>query len=113
MPTDRDDPACIVTSDDAIALLEQHDLRAVMIVAIRKDGVIDLATDGQDPWTKDVIASYGNAVLSQTFSTVPMRTAFGVGNGGVPKRVSEPELGVLAQDVRAWVVANTHPKAVP
>lgn len=113
MPTDRDDPACIVQSDEAISLRKKHDLRAVIIIAVRKDGVIDVATDGQDIWHKDIIADYAHNLLTSQFSVAPMQTAFGVGNEGVPLRLSDQELAGLPQNVRAWVAANTHPKAVP
>ncbi|AXQ69826.1 hypothetical protein HOU03_gp442 [Caulobacter phage CcrSC] len=113
MPTERDDPACIVTSDDAIALREKHNLRAVIIVAIRKDGVIDTATDGDDRWTKDTIATYAHDLMAHQYTIVPMRTAFGVGTDGIPWRCSEEELEGFPQHVRAWIAANTHPKAKP
>ncbi|UTU08985.1 hypothetical protein CcrJ4_gp236c [Caulobacter phage J4] len=102
-----------MTSDDAIDLLTKHNLRAVVIIAVRKDGVVDTATDGEDRWHKETIANYAHGLLSSTYAVAPFRTAFGVGTGGIPWRASEEELRGMSLEVRAWVAANTHPKAKP
>ena len=112
MPTERDDPSCIVNSDDAGELLHKHNLRAAVIFAVRKDGVVDVATHGDSPFEKEAIAAWAHGVATNTMTTVPFQTAFGVGCAGVPTQIANDVWADQSEPVRQYVDAWTHPEAV-
>lgn len=83
----------------------------VIILAIRSDGVIDVATWGK---SNDHCAYLGTlgAILLKNLPVCPFQTWFGWGNAGVPKQMSAARRSDLGSNTLAWVDRNTHPDAV-
>ncbi len=111
--TDRDDPVCLVNSTDARAVADAHGgrLNAVVIFAVRDDGVIDTATWGETRFHKDAIAAWAHGLARNTVTQVPFKTVFGVGNAGRPQRLSDGALESLSPGFREYVEAWTAPDA--
>jgi hypothetical protein len=84
--------------------------RGAVILAIRDDGVIDLATWGEDATACLTTATWGQAMLG-SLPVCPFQTWFGWGNGGVPRRINDARFRDLSEQQRVFVHHNTHPQA--
>lgn len=107
-----DDPATCIKAADAGALLRDRDLRACVLIGVRRDGRIDVASHGEDAWSCNIIAEWAHGLVSPYgLAQAPFQTAFGLGYDGVPTRLSDAQMDGLAPHVRAFVEAWTHPQA--
>lgn len=72
-------------------LAKDHDLQAVVVLTVARDGVVTVTTYGEDKRKCDAIGEWGQGLWKYTVTVVPFRTIFGWGNDGVPKRLSAEE----------------------
>ena len=109
-----DDPTCDVKIADAEALAKKHDLQGVLIVAVRRDGMVESITYGDHPAQKIAMGDYADTVMQHTITKVPFQTMFGWGNDGVPKALMPVEKLIL-MDEKGWtaeaIERATHPEA--
>jgi hypothetical protein len=110
-----DDPDCGIKIADAQALAETHGLKGVMILGLREDGVAEVITYGDEHVHKIAMAEYAEMIRLRTLTKVPFQTAFGMGNDGVPKALSQVERQILMHE-NGWdeehIERVTHPDAV-
>jgi hypothetical protein len=111
----RDDPEAKVQIQDARDLAAKYDLQGVMIMAIRRDGIVDSITYGDHPAQKAIMGEIADGFLEPMAQEVlPYRTMFGIGNNGIPKRLSPDEhadynlFGFSDKEIDA----QTHPEAI-
>ncbi|UTC28922.1 hypothetical protein MARCHEWKA_04100 [Brevundimonas phage vB_BpoS-Marchewka] len=87
---------------------EQRALQGVILLGVRDDGVIDLATWGADA---EQCAAVARMAAAHALPAAPFQTWFGWGNGGRAKALTEAELEGLTTFQQGWALTNTHPKA--
>lgn len=87
---------------------EQREQHGLLLLGVRDDGVIDLATWGADAGQ---CALVGRMAAEHPLPAAPFQTWFGWGNGGRPKALTEAELASLTAHHRALVLTYTHPQA--
>jgi hypothetical protein len=111
----RDDPEAKVQIQDARDLAEKYGLQGVMIMGIRRDGIVDSVTYGDHPAQKAIMGDIADGFLEPMAQEVlPYRTMFGIGNNGIPKRLSIDEhafhnvYGFTDEEIEA----QTHPDAI-
>lgn len=85
-------------------------LRGALILAVRDDGVIDIATWGSNAAACDAIADWSKEIMDE-LPVAPFQTYFGWGNGGRPKKMPESDLKMLGEAGRAFVERYTHRRA--
>lgn len=86
----------------------QRDQHGLLLLGVRDDGVIDLATWGANAGQ---CASVAAMAAEHPLPATPFQTWFGWGNGGRPKALTDAELASLTTFQRAWALSNTHPEA--
>lgn len=86
------------------------DRRGAVILAIRDDGVIDLATWGKTNDDCTAIGAWG-ADLMDRLPKAPFTTWFGWGYGGRPQKLKPSEMRQLGKIGRSYAERYTHPRA--
>lgn len=106
---DKDVPK--LTVEDAGNIMHQFGYRAIIIVGIRDDGVIDVSSYGRTKADCRVIGDYAQNQFGNHLPIVPFQTWFGWGNGGTPVKVKRVEFQQASPQVQAYITCNTHPQA--
>jgi len=88
-------------------LAEDHDLQAVVVLSVEKDGTVRVSTYGADKEKCDAIGRWGQDLLHTRLSIAPFQTMFGWGNGGVPIGVDVNDLLRLSSNERQYILDNT------
>jgi hypothetical protein len=117
------DPRAIVSADivdqavlddwtrNAVARIKAKPSEGVVIIAIRADGWIDVATWGRTQADCGLTGALGAAML-KNLPACPFQTWFGWGNQGLPKALSDAQVATLNETAQAYVSRNTHPTAM-
>jgi hypothetical protein len=72
-------------------LAKDHDLQAVVVLTVARDGVVTVTTYGEDTKKCNAIGEWGQGLWKYAVSVVPFQTVFGMNNGGIPKRVTQEQ----------------------
>lgn len=80
----------------------------IVLLAMRADGVIDVATWGVNDSDCQRLGTWG-ATLLNALPVCPFQTWFGWGNSGVPKAMAADRLAALTEKQRTYVERYTHP----
>ncbi len=86
----------------ARTLAQVHDLQAVVIVAVERDGTVRVVTYGENPQKCDAIGDWGQGLWRHAISAVPFQTRFGWGNGGHPAPLTVAEFASLTQPAQDY-----------
>lgn len=79
-------------------IAKDHDLQAVVVLTVARDGIVTVTTYGEDKKKCDAIGEWGQGLWKYAVSIIPFQTVFGWGNGGVPKKVSKDQLEVHTRE---------------
>ncbi len=91
---------------------ERFGYRALMIVGVRDDGMVDVMSHARDRADCDIIGRYAQQQFGTHLPMVPFQTWFGWGSAGVPLALTEAQLAELGHAGKLYAIANTHPHAV-
>lgn len=72
---------------EAIGLLERHDLRGVVVIAIGRTGVVSTHTYGENKRKCGALAKWIDGFEERALSIIPFNTVFGWGNRGKPEKL--------------------------
>jgi len=78
-------------------LAKDHDLQAVVVLTVAKDGVVTVTTYGEDTKKCDAIGKWGQGLWKYAVSLDPFQTVFGWGNNGTPKRITKEQVAAHEQ----------------
>lgn len=81
---------CPIKINDLKLLSEQHNLQALMMLCVERNGTVSVVTYGENKKKCKAIGDWGQGLWKNCVSLIPFKTIFGWGNGGVP--VSEEEV---------------------
>lgn len=104
--TKRDD-AGLISIDQARQIREQFGYRALIVVGVRTDGIVDVMSDaGSEPDCR-VIGDYAQGQFGANLPLVPFQTWFGWGNRGRARALSSDQLAALGDYGRRYAQVNT------
>lgn len=104
--TKRDD-AGLISIDQARQIREQFEYRALIIVGVRNDGIVDVMSDaGSEPDCR-VIGDYAQGQFGANLPLVPFQTWFGWGNRGRARALRSDQIASLGDYGRRYAQRNT------
>lgn len=95
---------------NAVSRIAAKPSEGIVIIAIREDGWIDVATWGRTQADCGLTGTLGSAMM-KSLPACPFQTWFGWGNQGQPKSLSDGQVATLNATAQAYVERNTHPRA--
>lgn len=93
-------------------IAKKHRYRAMIMVGVRDDGVVDVVSYGQSKEDCRIIGDYAQKRFGDHLPITPFQTWFGWGNGGIPLKVPTMEFRAASLTAQEYITANTHPDAV-
>lgn len=75
---------CPIKIKDLEQLSNQHNLQAVMMLCVERNGTVSIVTYGEDKKKCKAIGDWGQGLWKHCVSLIPFRTIFGWGNNGIP-----------------------------
>jgi len=81
---------CSIKIKDLEKLSKQHNLQAIMMLCVERNGTVSIVTYGEDVTKCKAIGDWGQGLWKHCVSLIPFVTVFGWGNNGKP--VSEKEV---------------------
>ncbi|NEW96666.1 hypothetical protein [Rhodopseudomonas sp. BR0G17] len=89
MASDEQRPIDIEWRAELKRLIAKHDLQGAVIIAIRRDGVVDAHTYGEDKFKCDALGTWITGFAERALPVIPFQTVFGWRNGGLAEHVPD------------------------
>lgn len=81
---------CPIKIKDLNSLANIHDLQAIVMLCVERNGTVSVVTYGEDKTKCKAIGEWGQGLWKHCVSLIPFATVFGWGNKGIP--VSEEQV---------------------
>lgn len=101
----------LMTISEAGELRDRYGYRAVIVVGVRDNGVVDVMSHARSQADCRVIGDYAQQQFGAHLPVVPFQTWFGWGHQGVPLALDREQLASLSRSGRAYAATNTAPNA--
>lgn len=88
-------------------LCKELGYRAIIVVGVRSDGVIDVMSAGRSKADCKIIGDYAQNQFGDHIPAAPFQTWFGWGHAGVPTKLRQSEQEALSAGAQRYVEANT------
>jgi len=75
---------CPIKIKDLKELAKQHDLQALMMLCVERNGTVSVVTYGENIKKCKAIGDWGQGLWKYGVSLIPFKTVFGWGNEGIP-----------------------------
>ena len=80
---------CPIKIKDLKKEAQKHDLQAIMMLCVERNGTVSIVTYGEDKTKCKAIGDWGQGLWEYCVSLIPFKSVFGWGNNGVPVVESE------------------------
>ncbi len=80
---------CPIKIKDLKNLAKLHDLQALVLLTVERNGTVSVVTYGEDKDKCKTIGDWGQGLWKHCVSIIPFTTIFGWGNNGNPMTVEE------------------------
>lgn len=81
---------CPIKIKNLKTLSIKHDLQAVMMLCVERNGIVSIVTYGEDKKKCKTIGCWGQGLFKHCVSLIPFQSVFGWGNNGKP--ISEKDI---------------------
>ena len=75
---------CPIKINDLKLLAKQHDLQAIMMLCVERNGTVSIVTYGENKTKCKAIGDWGQGLWKHCVSLIPFQSVFGWGNNGKP-----------------------------
>jgi hypothetical protein len=106
------DTSTLLSVNALRTVAKKHRYRAMIMVGVRDDGVVDVVSYGQSKEDCRIIGDYAQNQFGANLPVAPFQTWFGWGTGGVPTKIRYDDIVRASPKARDYITANTHPDAV-
>ena len=75
---------CPIKIKDLKALAIKHDMQAIVLLTVERNGTVSVVTYGENVEKCKAIGDWGQGLWKHCVSLIPFQSVFGWGNNGVP-----------------------------
>ena len=97
---------------DAQRLADVNDCQAMVVLYVKRNGDVGYVTYGETKFGCKVIGDWTKGMFNKDVTVSPFQTAFGWGNGGIPKKLTAGQLETLSVNQKIYIENNTAKDAV-
>ena len=83
-PDEVSEEMCPIKIKDLKALAIKHDMQAIVLLTVERNGTVSVVTYGENIEKCKAIGDWGQGLWKHCVSLIPFQSVFGWGNNGLP-----------------------------